>query len=81
MVSLSSPRKSGRNYDGKLTDDEKVIRFIWFRKAQRDILESHIKMKLVVIFEGCRVQFNQVNQKLDVVIKDYTKNLSLWIHL
>ena len=64
----------------KLIDDEKVIRLIWFRKAQRDILESQQKIKLVVTPEGCCVQFNQVNQKLDVVIKDYTKNLSLYFH-
>ena len=74
---LSPPPKSGRYFDGELTDGEKVIRLIGFRKAQRDILESYYKKKLAVTLEGCRVQFNQANKKREVVTKDYTKYLPL----
>ena len=70
---LSPPPKSGRYFDGELTDGEKVIRLVGFRKAQRDILESYYKKKLAVTLEGCRVQFNQANKKLEVATKDYTK--------
>jgi hypothetical protein len=73
VASLSPPRKSGRYFDGELTDGEKVIRVIGFKTAQHDILQSYYEKQLPVTLQGCKVQFNQSNNQLEVAIKDYTK--------
>ena len=62
-----------RYFDGELTDGQRVIRLVGFRNAQRDVLESYYKTNRPVTLEGCCIQFNQTNQKLEVAIKDYTK--------
>ena len=68
----------GRYFDGELTDGRRVIRLVGFRNAQRDVLESYYKTNRPVTPEGCCIQFNQTNQKLEVAIKDYTKISPSW---
>ena len=69
VASLSPPRKSGRYFDGELTDGWRVIR----PEIHRDVLESYYKTNRPVTLEGCRIQSNQTYKKLEVAIKDYTK--------
>ena len=63
----------GRYFNDELTDGRRVTRPVGLRNAQRDVLESNYKTNRPVTLEGCCVQFNQTNKKLEVAIKDYIK--------
>ena len=66
VASLSPQQTSTKYFDGELTDGCKVIHFVGFKPAQRNIPELYYTKGKAVTLEGCHIQCNMVNTKLDI---------------
>ena len=69
MVASVSPIKPSKYFDGELTDGDTIIRFVGFRKEQRQLLHSFCEEKKPITIKNCQVQWNKFKNHLEVVLK------------
>lgn len=71
MIASVSPIKpskySSKYFDGELTDGDTIIRFVGFRREQRQLLHSFCEEKKPITIKNCQVQWNK--DHLKVVLK------------
>ena len=73
VMSMSPLKKKGTYFDGELTDGDEVTRIVGFDKAQQQKLEKFYTEKIPVILTNCEIKRNKFNNRLEVVLRSYSK--------
>ena len=73
ISSLSPEKKESRFFEGELTDGQCIVRIVGFEKHQRQQLESYCANGIPVLLTNCQIQHNKLKNKLEVVLKSYSK--------
>ena len=73
VMSTSPLKKKGTFFDGELTDGDEVTRVVGFDKAQQQKLETFCSQKIPVVLRNCEIKTNKFSNKLEVVLRSYTK--------
>lgn len=73
LIASLSPVRPSRYFDGELTDGDSVIRIVGFDKAQRQQLNDFCEQQLPITLKNCQIQYNKAKNKLEVVLRTYTK--------
>ena len=69
MIASVSPLKPSKYFHGELTDGDAIIRFVGFRKEQRERLHSFSEEKKPIVIKNCQVQWNKFKNQLEIVLK------------
>ena len=69
LVASVSPVKA-KYFDGEMTDGEAIVRF---KKSQQEQLLSLYTKGVPVRIKDCQIQRNKLNNKLEIVLKSFTK--------
>ena len=74
VITSLSPQKNDSNFfEGEVTDGECVMRIVGFESKQWQQLHSFCDKELPVTLTNCQIQYNKFKNKLEIVVKSYTK--------
>lgn len=71
IVTQLSPMKSGKYFDGKLSDDTSSVRIVGFdKKKQRELVQLQNE---AVVIENCQIVKSKYSEEMEVLLSSATK--------
>lgn len=68
-----STHSSSKHFEGEVTDGDTIVRIVGFDKVKQAELKHFWEAGKPITLQNCQIQLSQLTNKLEVMVKEYTK--------